>query len=409
MTARTLLFIFFCLFFFFHPREKATIVQRPSSGSQKYDYRRSVAVRRSNWIRRRDNNLRRSSRKWKISSALVSSSSSPPLPSLPRENGGLYPTEEHVGISIFGGLVRRKELVKILDRDGAVKISGVFDRDLIRDLRKAGEKIVENGNGVSVGFVDGRCDTNLQSKFLQFTLQTSSSKELLNHVRSNELSALAASLLAEPGDMVAFHSDDLFVKEVQCTERTEWHRDIYTEKFSPRRNHSVSERMVNNRDVSAAATYHKKSRRMINIWIPLGSVKENDSIRILSNSHSWENVGSLGGQLQENVARAVLGHNWRENLRKALPLSDRLSLVEQEGIVASFALELIEDALGKEEFEHYFPVLQWNLEEGDAVIFHRQALHSSYGNTDSVTRMALSTRWGTEARLNLTLKARYSQ
>mmetsp|Transcript_10922 Transcript_10922/g.17498 ORF Transcript_10922/g.17498 Transcript_10922/m.17498 type:complete len:125 (-) Transcript_10922:197-571(-) len=124
MTARTLLFIFFCLFFFFHPREKATIVQRPSSGSQKYDYRRSVAVRRSNWIRRRDNNLRRSSRKWKISSALVSSSSSPPLPSLPRENGGLYPTEEHVGISIFGGLVRRKELVKILDRDGAVKISG---------------------------------------------------------------------------------------------------------------------------------------------------------------------------------------------------------------------------------------------------------------------------------------------
>jgi len=85
------------------------------------------------------------------------------------------------------------------------------------------------------------------------------------------------------------------------------------------------------------------------------------------------------------------------------------SLVEQEGIVASFALELIEDALGKEEFEHYFPVLQWNLEEGDAVIFHRQALHSSYGNTDSVTRMALSTRWGTEARLNLTLKARYSQ
>mmetsp|Transcript_28175 Transcript_28175/g.52615 ORF Transcript_28175/g.52615 Transcript_28175/m.52615 type:complete len:256 (+) Transcript_28175:2382-3149(+) len=238
------------------------------------------------------------------------------------------------------------------------------------------------------GLPSSSSSSSLWPKFMQFTLKGASgaSPELRDFIRYSDASNLAAALLDVPGAQVAFHADDLFIKETGCQERTNWHRDSYSEPFQKDRQSGI---------------------RMINLWMPLAPLNRSDSIRILTGSHAWPSPGSLGDDPRgEAVAEGILGSGWREKLASMLPLSERMSREEREGIVASFAIELLEEALGA-EFENIFPVMSWELEPGDVVAFHRQALHSAKGNSMEWPRIALSTRWGTRPRTHMTTDARF--
>lgn len=70
----------------------------------------------------------------------------------------------------------------------------------------------------------------------------------------------------EAGGMlqVAFHGDDLFLKEANCSERTPWHHDS-----------------------SLPFSLASSGNRLINIWGAVDAVPQLTSLRLLHGSHLW--------------------------------------------------------------------------------------------------------------------------
>jgi len=297
-----------------------------------------------------------------------------------RENGKLHRTNPD---SVSKKLGENAEQYKEeLNRAGAVRVPGFFNNTQIERLREECMRIVMSGNGVQVGnAVEPTTDTD-GPKFLQLTLNARISEVVRHFICESDISALAAIMMDAPGLEVAYHSDDIFVKQAGCQEKTLWHRDTYSETFS--------------------------QSRMVNVWIPLGYLGKEQCIRVLRGSHTWENRGESSSQL-ELTARSLIGKSWRDRLRCELPVSEEMSDREINGLVDSFAIELIEELLGSEEFEATFPTLKWDCAEGDAIIFHRQALHSAHGNPGRKDRVALSVRWGLVERPEMTTNPRYDQ
>mmetsp|Transcript_11860 Transcript_11860/g.17672 ORF Transcript_11860/g.17672 Transcript_11860/m.17672 type:complete len:352 (+) Transcript_11860:1580-2635(+) len=306
-----------------------------------------------------------------------------------REDGELYNVNQADAIRIFKGNEEMKEYKRVLDRDGAVKIPAFLNAERLQLCRKECEKIVESSmSGVQVGYqlndLASSSSKEAQVKqFLQFTLQAGLSEELLELVRGDELSGIASAMLSHPGKPVAFHADDIFVKQAGCNERTAWHRDTY-------------------RDMS-------DSPKMVNVWMCLNKLPKEDSLRILKGSHLTARL-DLGGDKQNEVARQALGRDWQRELRELLPISsEAIGKFEEDGLVASFALEILEKSLGRERFELIYPVLDWDLEFGDTILFYRQALHSAYGNSMPIDRIALSTRWGETTQRHMNTQRRFEQ
>ncbi|GAB5358305.1 hypothetical protein AAMO2058_000446400 [Amorphochlora amoebiformis] len=279
-------------------------------------------------------------------------------------------------------------------------ISGLISVDEALRLRRASERIIleasDQGVLVGAGGVIGATEAEGDSgRFLQYTLQGAQRRnsEFLNFIRNSPASDLASALLDSPGKPVAFHADDLFIKEAKCPERTAWHRDIYTKAFSPS---------------PGAPVNGDSGERMVNIWVALGDIKVWNSIRILKGSHAWQ-PGTLGTPEIERLVRTFFGPRWREELGAMLPAVQDMDEEKTNGLVVSFAIELIEEYLGEEEFEKLFPVVAFDLKAGDAVVFHRQALHSARPNYFNEPRFALSTRWGTKAKKHMTEERRFEQ
>ena len=218
-------------------------------------------------------------------------------------------------------------------------------------------------------------------------------RERVRHPRSAHHHAKLSAVLSELGHhcptcasfQVAFEADDIFVKEPMADERTPWHRDIATIPFSPA----------------------GEGPRMLNIWMALDNIPCLTSLRLLPGSHKWP-PGQLGNQEQEDFAALRLGAGWRKAAEEVLPLSSTISQEDKDDFVATFAMEQL-DLADPEGFEAAFHPVSYDLQAGDCIVFHRQAIHGARGNHMPQCRAALSTRWCTHSRGHPELRPRYQQ
>ena len=161
-------------------------------------------------------------------------------------------------------------------------------------------------------------------------------KEFEDVIRNSEAGMVAADLMASESVQV-FH-DHVLVKEPGTTLQTPWHQD--------------------------APYYFVEGEQTVSFWCPVDPVKE-ASLRFVAGSHLWK--------------KPVLPIRWvsqadffpDENIYMPIPDPDAENM----------------------------PILEWEMEPGDAVAFHYKTLHGARGNHSHFRRRAFSLRLiGDDAR-----------
>lgn len=155
-------------------------------------------------------------------------------------------------------------------------------------------------------------------------------------VRESAAAAVAARLMGSR--RVQMFHDHVLVKEPGTSRATPWHQD--------------------------GPYYFVQGAQNVSFWSPLDAVRE-ASLRCVAGSHRWP--------------RDVLPTRWMTETA-FYPDPDRYMPVPDP------------DAEG-------MPVLEWEMEPGDAVAFHYRTLHGARGNTSAARRRAFSLRLlGDDAR-----------
>jgi ectoine hydroxylase-related dioxygenase (phytanoyl-CoA dioxygenase family) len=148
-------------------------------------------------------------------------------------------------------------------------------------------------------------------------------------VRNSEVGPVAAELMQSEKVQV-FH-DHILVKEPGTTKPTPWHQD--------------------------APYYFVEGEQTISFWCPLDPVRE-ASLRCVAGSHRWE--------------KPVLPTRW---------LSETDFYADED----AYMPVPDPDAEG-------MPILEWEMEPGDAVAFSYKTLHGARGNHTDLRRRAFSLR-----------------
>lgn len=148
-------------------------------------------------------------------------------------------------------------------------------------------------------------------------------------IRQSDVAEVAARLMRS--DIVQLFHDHVLVKEPGTSKPTPWHQD--------------------------GPYYFVKGRQTVSFWSPVDPVRE-ASLRCVAGSHLWP--------------REVLPKRW---------LADSSFYPDPE----AYMPVPDPDAEG-------MPVLEWEMEPGDAVAFDYQTLHGARGNETAMRRRAFSLR-----------------
>lgn len=224
-----------------------------------------------------------------------------------------------------------EDVVAAFRRDGAVKLSGLFDRewldlvaaDIDRDKVEPGPMVRRNTPEGAPGefFVDFQLWQRWEG-CRRFVLESPAA-------------AIAATMLG--AREVTYYHDHLLVKEPGTLERTPWHHD---QPYYP-----IDGEMVGS------------------IWLPLDLVDRETCVRFVAGSHRW--------------GRWFRPRFFNRGNTKLEVLDDRME--EMPDIDA-------------EADSHVF--LAWDLEPGDCIFFHGLAVHGAPGNPSATRRRrAWATRW----------------
>ena len=155
-------------------------------------------------------------------------------------------------------------------------------------------------------------------------------------IRESPAAEVAADLMGSQSVQL-FH-DHVLVKEPGTSMATPWHTD--------------------------GPYYFVDGKQTISFWSPLDPVKE-ATLRMVAGSHRWE--------------KPVLPMRWVSNDAYFPNIDDYMAVPDP-------------DAEG-------MPILEWEMEPGDAVAFNYDILHGARGNTSTTRRRAFSLRLvGDDAR-----------
>ncbi|KAK4297526.1 hypothetical protein Pmani_030063 [Petrolisthes manimaculis] len=166
-------------------------------------------------------------------------------------------------------------------------------------------------------------------------------EEFSKYVWESPAAALAARLMKS--HEVSFYHEHVLNKEPNTNKHTPWHQD--------------------------QSYYPIDGDKVCSLWMPVDPVPKNTSLQFVQGSHLWDHwffprkFATESNYLLEETGDGTAGRQYHD-----VPIQD----IEA----------------GK------WPILQWECQPGDVVVFHMRTLHGASGNTSSTThRRVLSTRW----------------
>lgn len=157
-------------------------------------------------------------------------------------------------------------------------------------------------------------------------------------IRESPIAEMAAKVMQSQSAQI-FH-DHVLVKEPGTPKSTPWHQD--------------------------APYYFVEGRQTVSFWMPIDPVKE-ASLRLIKGSHNW--------------AKMVRPVSWSDDSDFYDKKIDWTPVPDPDADPDDTS------------------VVEWEMEPGDAVLFHYRTVHGARGNHSDQRRRALSLRWvGDDAR-----------
>ncbi len=164
--------------------------------------------------------------------------------------------------------------------------------------------------------------------------------EFKRMITESDAARLAAAVMGSRS--AQFFHDHVLVKEPQTGKPTPWHQD--------------------------APYYFVDGTHTVSFWLPLDPVSTGETLRLVAGSHRWPKL--------------VLPVKWLDDADFYAARHDDYMTLPDFG-----------DADSNER------ILEWEMQPGDAVLFHFRTVHGARGNLQARRRRAFSMRWvGDDAR-----------
>ncbi|KAK7067221.1 hypothetical protein SK128_018000 [Halocaridina rubra] len=171
----------------------------------------------------------------------------------------------------------------------------------------------------------------------------------IDEFREYAFESPAASLVAQfmESSEVSFYHEHVLIKEPGTTKRTPWHHD--------------------------QAYYPIDGDKVCSLWMPVDPIPIETCVQFVAGSHLWPkwfHPRKFASERNYPLKQEETMEGLRKNQRQYFD-------VPAEDIDA-----------GK------WPILQWECEPGDVIVFHMRVVHGAAGNSSSTNhRRVLSTRW----------------
>lgn len=218
---------------------------------------------------------------------------------------------------------------------GAVCLRGVF-ADWVETLRAGVERnLAEPGPYFADNVTEGG-----DGRFWDDYCNWQRIPEFERMITESDAARLAAAVMGS-GSAQFFH-DHVLVKEPQTGKPTPWHQD--------------------------APYYFVDGAHTVSFWLPLDPVSGSETLRLVAGSHRWPKL--------------VLPVKWLDDADFYGDKRDRYMTLPDLDAAASTET-----------------ILEWEMQPGDAVLFHFRTVHGARGNLQARRRRAFSMRWvGDDAR-----------
>ena len=223
------------------------------------------------------------------------------------------------------------EQIETFNRDGVVKLTGVFDPKWIEFMRNATEENMNNPSQMAEEYAKAEKSTRFFGDQFLWTHKDDFKK----FVMESEASAIAAKLMGS--SKINFFFDHLLVKEPGAVEPTPWHQD---------------------------APYWKiKGEQICSIWFAMDTVTEDSGgVRYVKGSHrtgKYYRPQSFSGNDANSYSKGGL---------EAMPDIDNVVPADE--------------------------IICYDLEPGDCLVHHGNTIHGAKGNASSQSRRrGYATRW----------------
>ena len=215
------------------------------------------------------------------------------------------------------------------DRHGAVCLRGVF-ADWIETLRAGVERnLAEPGPYFADNVVAGG-----GGRFWDDYCNWQRIPEFRRMITQSGAARLAAEVMGS-GSAQFFH-EHVLVKEPHTVKPTPWHQD--------------------------APYYFVDGNHTVSFWLPLDPVSAAATLRLVAGSHRWP--------------KPVLPVKWLDNAD--------FYAAERERYMSLPDLDATDSDT---------TILEWEMQPGDAVLFHFRTVHGARGNLQACRRRAFSMRW----------------
>jgi len=225
--------------------------------------------------------------------------------------------------------------VQEFQRDGAVLLKGVFSQEWLDKVQEGISKNLENpsqyGERLKVG-EGAHFDDYCNWTWID---------EFRDFAFNSPAAEIAAKLLNSK--QISFYHEHVLNKEPGTSKITPWHHD---------------------------QTYYPiDGFKVCSLWMPINPVPLKTSIQFVAGSHRWPEWF----------------HPRKFATEKNYPLKNgSTTKIERQYV----------DIPVKDIDAGKWPILQWECQPGDVVVFHMKTVHGAPGNTSTTThRKVLSTRW----------------
>jgi ectoine hydroxylase-related dioxygenase (phytanoyl-CoA dioxygenase family) len=268
------------------------------------------------------------------------------------------------------------------DRNGVVLARSIMPAEWVECTAAAIEQLAENPTPFG---------KRLSGKGLNSDLFMWKYNELFHKlVYQSPMSRIAQQIMRS--ERVNFHVDHMFKKNVGCPIPTVWHRD--------------------------EPAWPVTGSQAVNVWLACEEVRPaNSALQFIAGSHKWPlppKVEKTPGERDIRVAEMLNGLGWKPTPEPEIPADvDPTSMtqvmelafrgvhrqLEQDMALTQLAGDLY-GLVTIESNRDKLPIVTWDVQPGDVLLFGFGTLHFSTGVPDGeTTRRGLGTRWtGDDAR-----------
>ncbi|MEU7858698.1 phytanoyl-CoA dioxygenase family protein [Nonomuraea sp. NPDC049141] len=270
-----------------------------------------------------------------------------------------------------------EEEVAAYDRDGAILLRGFFSDHWVETVGAAIDRLAENPTPFGK-LLSGK---GLHSDLYMWKYD----QGFHDFIFSSPAAHIAQQIMRS--SRVNFVVDHMFKKDPGCAIPTLWHRD--------------------------ESAWPVQGRQRMNIWLACDNVStENSALQFVAGSHLWARsplVDDYKGAPDERVERMLGQLGWKPTKQPALPSEedevtswDVIRYGFQGGVHRQYEQDMattpiepdLEGLVSVEPNRDRLPIVSWDVQPGDALVFHFRTLHYSTGNQhDTIPRRALGTRW----------------